>query len=55
MTIRLLLDQIVPEKTSFIKNATNKKVPIVDHVIGGYAVYLFYGKRIVNFLGNLKK
>ena len=49
MTVRALFDELVPDETSWIKGATNKKINSVEHMFSIWIGLSFY-KPLINFL-----
>ena len=51
MTIRALFDELVPDKTSYILGANNKKIKTIEHVFSIWISLSFY-KPLIKFLLN---
>lgn len=54
MTLRPLLDEVVPSPTVAVPGADNRTIPVVGHLLGGVYLGLVMGKDIVAFLNERK-
>ncbi len=54
MTLRPVLDEIVPSSTVAVSGADNRVMPVVGHLLGGAFVGLVLGGKIVAFLNGCK-
>ena len=50
LTIRPLIDEIVPTSTVTIKNAKNIRIPCIEHALSITAAMTIFSKSIITFL-----
>lgn len=52
MTMRALIDELVPDETAQMRGAHNVRIPMIEHGLSIYSALTFFSNPIIDFLKN---